>query len=36
MSWIKYPTTLIGFNVEFVPLEENHFDEICLLGKDIL
>jgi RimJ/RimL family protein N-acetyltransferase len=33
MSWIKHPTTLIGLNIELVPLEENHFDEICLLGN---
>lgn len=34
MSWIKHPTILHGRNVDLLPLEESHFEELSLLAKD--
>jgi RimJ/RimL family protein N-acetyltransferase len=33
-TWIKHPTELVGERIKLVPLEETHFEEICLLARE--
>ena len=33
-NWVDHPTVLSGYQVKLIPLEEDHFEALCILGKE--